>query len=91
VIAEAVLVGDGAAAHVGDDFHVLVRVRGKAGLRGNDVVVPHPQAAPVHARRVMVLGEGKMVPGVQPAVPGTSQLSMGSQVDHGYLRQVGIR
>src|SRR5690606_8576103 len=37
VIAEAVLVGDGAAAHVGDDFHVLVRVRGKAGLRGNDV------------------------------------------------------
>src|SRR5690554_2616517 len=29
VIAEAVLMGDGAAAHVGDDFHVLVRVRGK--------------------------------------------------------------
>src|SRR5690606_24890768 len=49
LVAQAVLVGDGAFAHVGDDFHVRVRMGREPGSRLDGVVVPDPQRAPVDA------------------------------------------
>ena len=45
LVAEAVLMGDRAFANIGDDFHVGVGMGGKAGVRRDLVVVPHPQAS----------------------------------------------
>jgi hypothetical protein len=42
LIAKTVLVRDRSFADVGNNFHVRVRVRGKAGVRRDLVVVPNP-------------------------------------------------
>ena len=42
LVAEAVLVADRPGADIGDDFHVSMGVRGKAGMRGDAIVVPDP-------------------------------------------------
>lgn len=57
-----------------NDFHVPVGVRRKSGLGGDDVIIPDPQFAPLHALRIMIVGKGKMMAGVQPAMMGTAQL-----------------
>ena len=49
LVAEAVRMGYGALAHIGDDLHVGVGVRRKARMRRDLVVVPHPERAPAHA------------------------------------------
>ena len=67
-VAEAVFMGDGALADVGDDFHVPVRVRFEPRLRRDAVFVPYAQAAPAHALDVMITSKGKVVARVQPAV-----------------------
>ena len=72
-VAQVVLVGDGAFAHIGDDLHVRMRVRRKTGLRLDRVVVPDPQNAPVHALRIVVIGN----------VVGTTQARDGTTFDHG--------
>src|SRR5690606_27342446 len=82
LVAHAVLVGDRALADIGDDFHVRMRMRRKAGARLDGVVVPHPQRAPVDARRIVVLGEGEMMPGVEPAVVGSTEACEGATLDH---------
>src|SRR3546814_5920136 len=48
LVAEAVLMADRAFTNIGDDFHVAVRMRRKAGVRGDDIVVPDAKASPVH-------------------------------------------
>ena len=45
LVAKDVLMGDRAFADIGDDFHVGVGMGGKAGVRRDLVVVPHPQAS----------------------------------------------
>ncbi len=84
-VAQAVLVGNGAFADIGDDFHVAVWVLRKTGTGGDHVIVPHPQVAPVHAAGVMVLGEREMVMGVEPSVVGATQGCERSELDHGAL------
>ena len=42
-VAETVLMRDRAFANIGDDLHVGMGMRGKAGVRRDLVVVPHPQ------------------------------------------------
>ena len=68
--------GDGTGAHIGDDFHVPVRMRREARLRGDDIVVPHPQIAPVHAGRVVVLRKGEVMTGIEPAMVSTTKLAV---------------
>jgi hypothetical protein len=51
-IAETVLVRHRAFANVGDDFHVRVRVRRKARVGRDLVVVPDAQRAPTHSRGI---------------------------------------
>jgi hypothetical protein len=67
-IAETVLVRHRAFANVGDDFHVRVRVRRKARVGRDLVVVPDAQRAPTHSRGIDIVCEGEMVLGLQPAV-----------------------
>src|SRR5262249_7029897 len=83
LVAEAVLVGNGALAHIGDDFHVGVGMRGKAGVRSDLVIVPYPQGTVAHIVRVIVAGEGEVVLWLEPAVIGTAELCKGSEFDHG--------
>lgn len=81
-IPQIVPMGDRAFAHIGDDFHILVRVRRKAGSRSDDVIIPHAQTAPVGAFRVMIIRKGKMMPGVKPAMVGGAQSGEGTVFDH---------
>ena len=73
LVAEIVAVADGAAAHVGDDFHVAVRMGREAAAGGDLVIVPDPQSTPVHALRVVVLGEREVMASIQPAVLGVAE------------------
>ena len=83
LVAEAVAVGDRALAHVGDDLHVRVRMRRKATLRRDRVVVPHAQRAPAHTVGIVVAGEREMMFRLEPAVVGSAQAVEGSAFNHG--------
>src|SRR3546814_7987268 len=61
LVAEAVLMADRAFTNIGDDFHVAVRMRRKAGVRGDDIVVPDAKASPVHPVRILVVRKGEMM------------------------------
>ncbi|MNJ74708.1 hypothetical protein D3C77_716860 [compost metagenome] len=82
LVAQVVLVADGAFTHISDDFHVAVRVRREAAACRNQVVVPDPQVAPVHPLRVVVLGKGKMMVGVEPAMVGMAKALERAQLQH---------
>jgi hypothetical protein len=82
LVAEAVLVGDRALPDIGDDLHIGMRMRRKAGSGCNLVVVPYPQSSPPHALRVEVIGEREMVLGLEPVVPGAAQTFKRSAFDH---------
>jgi hypothetical protein len=64
-VAETVPVRHRARAHIGDDFHVGVRVRRKACIGRDLVVIPDAQRAP--ARTCGIASEGEVVLGLQPA------------------------
>ena len=56
-VAHAVLVLNRAFQHIGQDFHVFVRVGTKALACINHVVVNHPQCGEAHEVRVVVVGK----------------------------------
>ena len=72
-VAQVILVGDCTFTYIGDDFHVPVGVLREARTGGNHVIVPYTQVAPVHAAWIVVLGERKVVVGIQPAMVGAAQ------------------
>jgi hypothetical protein len=82
LVAETILVRDRTFANVGDDLHVRVRVRRKAGARRDHVVIPHAQRAPIDARRIVIIGKGKMVLGIEPAVIGAAKALERTNFDH---------
>jgi hypothetical protein len=57
-------------------------MRWEAGVGGDLVIVPHAQRAPTHASRVDVFAEGKVVPGLQPAMVRGGELVEWSAFDH---------
>ena len=73
LVAETVLVSDRAFADIGDDLHVGVGMRGKAGVRRDLVVVPDPQGAVAHISGVIMTAEREVVLGLQPAVIGAAE------------------
>src|SRR5437879_10596119 len=83
LVAEAVLVRDRAFADIGDDFHVGMGMGGKAAIRLDLVVVPHPQRAVAHIFGIVVAAEREMVLGLQPAVVGAAEFCKWSEFDHG--------
>jgi hypothetical protein len=57
------------AVQVGcDDLHVGVRMRGKARVGGDLVVVPHSERAMAQALGVVIAGEGEVMLRLQPAM-----------------------
>jgi len=82
-ITHAVLMRNGALADIGDDFHVAMRVRVKAHTGRDFIIIPHAQAAPIHAARITVLPEGEMIIGVQPTVIRLAQANEGAMFNHG--------
>ena len=52
--------------HHRDDLHVAVGVHPEAFTGCDGVVVDHPQRAKTHPVGMVMTGEGKAVPGVQP-------------------------
>ena len=57
LIAQTILMGNRTLADIGDDFHVRMRMGGKAGSRRDFIVVPDPQGAEIHALRIIIVGE----------------------------------
>jgi hypothetical protein len=82
LVAQAVLVGDGPLADIGDDLHVGVGMGRKARVRRDLVVVPHAQGAVVHVRGIVVAGEREVMLGLEPAVVGAAELREGFAGDH---------
>src|ERR1700712_4329646 len=68
--ARAVAVSEGAGNDIADDLHVAMRMGGKPRAGRDMVLVDDPQGAELHVLRVVVIGKGKGVPGVEPAVAG---------------------
>jgi len=82
-VAQRILVGDGAVAHIGDDLHVAVAVQREAGAGLDGVVVPHPQRAHPHALGIDVVGEAEMVVGIEPAAVEAVELFEWAKLQHG--------
>ena len=59
-----------------------MRMRRKAGVRRDLVVVPDAQRADAHALRIIIIGEGEMVLGIEPAMVGAAQAFERSAFDH---------
>jgi len=73
-VAHAVLVLEGTFEHVADDLHVAMPV-GAEALTGRDaVLVDHPERTEPHVGRVVVIGEGEAVAGVEPPVAGVASV-----------------
>ncbi|MCY1361285.1 hypothetical protein D9M69_479460 [compost metagenome] len=87
LVAKVVLVGNGAFADIGDDFHVAVRVLRETGAGSDHVVIPDPQVAPVHTLGIVVFGERKMMVGIQPAVVSTAERVERSEFKHDRLQK----
>jgi len=83
LVAETVLMGDRAFADIGDDFHVGMGMRGKAGVRRDLVVVPYPQRAVAHIAGVMVAAEREVMFCLQPAVIGAAEFCKRPEFNHG--------
>ncbi len=64
---------DGAAAHIGDDLHIRMRVRVKTGMWLDYVIIDHQQFAKAHFRGIPITGKAEMMPGVQPPMVGTAK------------------
>src|SRR5579871_4392633 len=73
MIAHAVAMSDGALTDISDDFHVGMGMGRKSRVRLDLVVIPDPERAPAHAGRVIIIGEGKMMLGVEPAMVCATQ------------------
>src|SRR5581483_5906158 len=89
--AGAVLVRDRAVEHVGDDFHVAVRMR-RESLAGLDaVVVDDAERAEAHVARVAILAERKREPAVEPIEARAPALAGAADSDHRVSFSCGFR
>src|SRR3546814_18853353 len=77
-----VAVGDGAFPHIGDDFHVAVRVRVEAAAGTDGVVVPDPERADTHPLRIVVVAEAEVMAGGQPVDVEPAETADRTYLDH---------
>ena len=73
---------DRTANYVGDDLHVLVRMRAKSLGWCNAVLIDHAQLAEVHAFRIAILGERECVLCLEPAMIGAAAAVRSNNVEH---------
>jgi len=81
-IAHIIAMGNGALTDIGDDFHILMAVHRKAGLRCNLIIIPYPDRAKTHAGGIPIFAKGKMMAGLQPVMIDMGQLSKFAFLDH---------
>ena len=67
-IAHAVLMLNSTFQHVGQNFHIFMRVSAEALPCFNHVVVNHAQRGEAHKVRIVIVGKRESMPGVQPAM-----------------------
>src|ERR1700757_4848180 len=84
-VAHAVLVCERPVEDVGDDLHVPMAVHPEPLTGRNPVVVDDPQGAEARVGGVVVIAEGKRVPGVEPAVVEVASLGSLADLDHDRL------
>ena len=65
-----------------DDFHFLVGMCAKAGVRGDHIVIEHPQGAKLDVRRVVILAKRKQPVRFQPAKVGKVAGISTNDLDH---------
>ena len=82
LVAEAVVMRDRARADIGDDLHVGMRVRGKARIGRDLVVVPHAQSPVPQPLGVVIAREREMVLGLEPTVVGAAKRRVWPPFDH---------
>jgi hypothetical protein len=70
--------------HVGDDLHVAVTVYPEALRRLHAIFVDHAQRPESHVRRIVVVGEPKRVPAVEPPMVGPSAIFRCSSNNHSF-------
>ena len=81
VVAGGVLVHQGALEYPGHDLHIAVRVGVEPGAGCHHIVVVHQQQSVMGVRRVVVLGEGEGMLGIQPRRAGGGTLRGTSDID----------
>jgi len=84
-VAHGVLVGQFAFEHVTDDLHVAVAMPAEALAGRHPVLVDHPQVAEAHVFPVVVIGKGKTVLRLEPAMVGMAAVFGLAYPDHGNL------
>jgi hypothetical protein len=62
-------------------------MRAESGARRNAVFVDHTQGTETHVRRIPILGKGKAVPGIKPAMLRMATLARSANLDHGVVFQ----
>src|SRR5262249_31838879 len=80
--ADRVLVLQFAIENVTDDLHIAMAVRAEAGAGRDPVLVDDAQWPELDVLRVEVIGEGKRVIRLEPAVVGIAALVTASDVLH---------
>ncbi|MNT92732.1 hypothetical protein D3C72_2340620 [compost metagenome] len=63
-----------AAQHVGQDFHVFMRVGAKTLPCVDHVFVDHPQRREAHKIGIVIVGKGEGVPAIQPTMIGMTTI-----------------
>src|SRR5262249_6916030 len=78
----AVAMGQFALEHIGDDFHVPMRVGAEPLPTLDAILVDHTQRPEPHLPRIIVVGERERVPAVEPTVVGVSTIGGAPSRDH---------
>ena len=81
-VARVVFVRYNTLPHIGDDFHVDVRVATETRARGNFIVVPNHERAERTVGTVAIGGNGKMVVCVEPSMMAAVERCFGSELKH---------
>lgn len=80
--ADGIAVFEFAVEDIGDDFHIPMPVRAEALAGPDAVLIDDPQRPETHMRRVVIIGERKTMPAVEPIESGMASLFGGTADDH---------
>src|SRR5579863_10247426 len=81
-IAHVVLVREAAFENVSDDLHVAVGMRAESPAGSDAILVHDAQRAESHVRGIVVIPEGKSMPGFAPAVVPVAAFATVPDGDH---------
>src|SRR5438552_12913345 len=80
--ASAVFVRKRAFEHVGDNFHVAVRVSGEPGAGSDTILIDYSEVAEAHVLSIIVVTERKRMTAVEPGCPRFTSFSCCPDFNH---------